>query len=315
MVVGSIVYSTFQGLGVLAKDFYDNGIFTEVLVMHHRHRTNNYDWYPNRIADVHEFLDKIDVLLLFETFFDRPILDEARKKGKKIIMMPMYECTPYKEDYDLMICPSALDYQIYNDLGENCEQVTVPVPDIILKGAKQRKKAEIFVHNAGNGGLGGRNGTKELIEAMRYVKSPIKLIIRTQLHDFKCNDPRVDIRKGTFAYEHLYQEGDVFIFPEKFNGLSLPMQEAYASGMPVMCGERFPMTEWLQKEFMFPVKDYTTERTFVEFKIAQYNPSAIAKKIDEWYGKDISSYSQMGIDWGRENSWSKLKSKYINICQ
>ena len=40
----------------------------------------------------------------------------------------------------------------------------------------------------------------------------------------------------------------MFVFPEKFNGLSLPLQEARAAGMLVLATDRFPMNTWLPRE-------------------------------------------------------------------
>jgi hypothetical protein len=248
-------------------------------------------------------------MFYFEEAFDWKLIPMARNRGIKNVFMPMYECTrqPLPYEPDLILCPSALDLQYFKD--KNAIQVTVPV-DV---ECRERKKAKIFVHNAGNGGLGGRNGTKELLEAMQYVKSPIQLIIRTQESDIKSFDKRVIVEKGTIPKENLFKYGDVFIFPEKFNGLSLPLQEAYASGMLVMSTDRFPMNTWLPKEPLIPVKGYKKERIAVEFDYAIIDPKDIAKKIDEWYGKDITKYSEMGRVWALKNNWETLKNDYLKI--
>lgn len=188
------------------------------------------------------------------------------------------------------------------------QQVTIPVE---VKW-RLREKALVFVMNAGNGGLGGRNGTAELVEAMKYVQSPIKLIIRSQVPMKIPNDPRIEVRVGTFG--DIWSEGDVFVFPEKFNGLSLPLQEAFASGMMVMAGDRFPMNTWLPKEPLIPVASYRKERLAVPFDCAVYDPKEIAKTIDRFYNTDISQFSLAGKKWGEENSWSKLKDFYNKIC-
>jgi len=189
-------------------------------------------------------------------------------------------------------------------------QVTVPV-DITKLNPRIRKRAEIYVHNAGNGGLGGRNGTKELLEALQYVKSPIKLILRSQVPLKVPNDPRIDYRQGTF--DNIWDEGDVFVFPEKFNGLSLPIQEAFASGMVVMSTDRYPFNTWLPKEPLIPVDNYKKEKIACEFDSAVLSPKTIANTIDSFYGRDIVELSTRGITWGQENSWQNLKEKYKTL--
>ena len=308
-MTGSVVLATEQGLGYLAKAFYDNGIIDKVAIQRHSDRKNHYEWYPNHVS-TDELLETCDTLLFFETPFDWKIIPRAREKGIKIILMPMYECTRYPFPYepDEVWCPSKLDYDFYVKNGQtNCKLVQVPVD---VKHVI-RRKACTFVHNAGNGGLGGRNGTKELIEAMRHVKSPIKLIIRSQIPIKQSDDPRIEYRIGNF--DDIWSEGDVFVFPEKFNGLSLPLQEAFASGMGIMCGARYPMTDWLPNEIMFPVKEYKKERIAVEFDSAVYDPKDIAAKIDEWYGRDITRLSLLGKDFGKKNSWKALKETYEKL--
>ena len=170
------------------------------------------------------------------------------------------------------------------------------------------------MHNAGNGGTYGRNGTRELLDAMKYVSSPIKLLVRSQTKEYYSSDSRVRILKKQVKFEDLWQLGDVFIFPEKFNGLSLPLQEAYASGMLVMCGDRFPMNDWLPPAPLIKVaSEERTNIVNVPFKSAVYEPKDIALKIDEWYDRDIREYSHTGKEWAERNSWTSLKPKYIEI--
>ena len=146
---------------------------------------------------------------------------------------------------------------------------------------------------------------------MQYVKSPIELIIRSQVPLKETNDPRIKYEIGDC--KDLWSIGDVFIFTEKFNGLSLPMQEAFASGMAVMGGDRFPMNEWLPKDTLIPVKGYKTEILGCKFESAIYDPREIAKTIDKWYDKDISHISLLGKKFNEDNSWIKLKEKYEDV--
>ena len=305
--VGTVCLATMQGLGILAHDFFIHGLVDEVLIKQHSSRENHYEWYPNACKSEEELLSKINVLLLFEEAWDWKIIVRAREKGIKTVLIPMYECTrsPLPYQPDLIISPSLLDKQYYPD------SIFIPIPVNVKH--RIRSKVEVFVHNAGNGGLGGRNGTRELLEALEYVKSPIKLIVRSQIPIKEVKDPRIEYRIGTF--DDIWNEGDVFVFPEKFNGLSLPMQEAFASGMLVMGGDRFPINTWLPKEPLIPVSGYHKERIAVSFDCAEYNVKDISKKIDEWYGKDITEYSLMGKKWGEENSWDNLKEIYVSTLK
>lgn len=306
-MIGSVVFSTESGLGILAKSFYDAGVIEKVLVVKHS-RHKGHDWFSNSKPYSEEnyewFLDGLDSVLFFETPFDWRLIPMAKKHGITTMIMPD-ECTPYPLKYepDYIVCPSLLE-ATYNRSRE-CINITVP-PDVTWR---ERTKASVFIHNAGNGGLGGRNGTQELLDSMQYVTSPIKLIVRSQTNAYRSDDPRVEIRMGSIPHNELWNEGDVFVFPDKFAGLSLPMQEAFAAGMLVMGTDRFPTNHWLPEDPLIPVSGYKDERLGIPFKSAVIDPRDIASTIDYWYNKDITAFSHVGREWAQQNTWQKVKNE------
>lgn len=336
MKVGSIVFATDQGLGILAKSFYDAGVVTDVLVVRHGTHETHDDWYPKakqitslatQTDVMRNFCLSMDTMLFFETPFYWPLLDLCRNNGVKTVLMPMFECMHEElpAQPDVFLNPSHLDQQYYP------QGIYIPVP--VSYPWRLRERAEVFIHNAGHGGLKGRNGTAEFVEAARLVKSPAKLILRMQESKRKywaanrlrkANELIKDAPKNltvvqkTLPYYEMFATGDVFVFPEKFNGLSLPLQEARAAGMLVMCGARFPMNQWLPPEPLIPVSGYRRTRVGPpcnEFDEAIIRPEDIAAKIDEWYGRDISQYSERGRGWAELMSWEALKPKYLEVLK
>ena len=181
-----------------------------------------------------------------------------------------------------------------------------------------------FVHNAGNGGLLGRNGTVTLIEAWRQVKSPARLLLRAQKNPNipvsslnSLSSHRIDYVYGTVPYAELWREGgqgDVFVWPHKFDGLSLPLQESFASGMAVMGVDRNPDNTWLPTEPLIPVQNYrecSVAHSCTIFQEAVIDPSQLASHIDSWYGKDISHLSDLGREWAEKNSWTNSRQTWI----
>lgn len=337
MRCGTLAYATDQGLGILAKGFYDHGIVTDVLVVEHGHRPTHREWYPKALSVpirrlrqsasvLRWFCQSVDVMLFFETPFDWELLPFCREHGVRTVLMPMYECMPetWPHQPDAIVNPSLLDQQYFP------RGTFVPVP--VDVPWRQRTRAEVFVHNAGWGGIGGRNGTREVIDALQYLRSDAKVIIRSQAADIPTSD-RAEIRIGTAPQDSLYDEGDVFLFPEKNNGLSLPLQEARASGMLVMATDRFPMNAWLPNDVeyqdgeesfvplmanpLIPVRSYEPSRIggCVEFQKAVIDPRDVAAKIDEWYGRDIGEYSLSGRQWAEENSWESLRLRYLDVLR
>lgn len=324
MRVGSLVYATRQGLGILAKSFYDAGVVTDVIVVRHHHRHTHDDWFPRAMQTpirpmdtelVRAFCRSMDVMLFLETPFDWTLVPFCQDHGVKVVLMPMHECMPRRLPYqpDAFLNPSHLDQQCYP------QGVHIPVPYDGVHQWKRRERARTFLHSAGWGGLNNRNGTGELLDAMKLVKNPIKLIIQSQKKlPWDGKRSNVEVRIGDMDREKLYDDGDVFAFPEKFNGLSLPLQEARAAGMLVMCGDRFPVNEWLPREPLILVNKYRWTHvagSCRDFEEAIMSPLSIARKMDEWYDKDIGAYSDAGRQWAEDNSWAKLRPRYQQFLQ
>lgn len=333
MLVGSIVFATQSGLGIQARAFFDHKIIDRVMVMDHPHYENLPKWYPvdDRFiaGQTEEFLDGLDCLLLFENAIDWGVVEAAKSRRTPVILQPNYEYTPQSRVplIDHFICPSKLDLRYFPSSRSSFLPVPVDVP------WRKRERAMRFIHNAGHGGVKFRNGTPELLESMRYVQSPIELTVRGQpgirqggsgresenrvdklFREFK-GDPRVKLVLADVPDEELYQDGDVFIFPEKFNGLSLPLQEARAAGMLVMAADRYPMNDWLPRSPLIPVSRYEQDQIEVKFDRAVIDPRAIARTIDKWYGEDISDYSESGREWAETMSWEVLGPQYLSLLE
>jgi glycosyltransferase involved in cell wall biosynthesis len=311
MKVGSLVFCTAQGLGYLAKSFYDAGVVTSVLVVRHGRRPEHPEWFPDAryvnnlrsldaVQDMRDFCLRQDVMLFFETPFDWSLLPFCRANGVAAVLMPMHECSP-------------------DPLPETPDAPRFPQ-------WRRRGRAEVFVHNSGWGGLKGRNGTGTVLEAWQYVRSGARLVVRTQDERTlgfgaaagwrKGTGQRVRVVHGTLPREQLYDEGDVFLFPERFNGLSLPLQEAYAAGMLVMATDRHPVNTWLPHGPLIPAEGFVPSSVsprFRQFREAVVRPSAVAKAVDEWYGKDVGDYSEQGREWAEKHSWAKLGPRYLDF--
>lgn len=324
MKVGTINYATRSGLGILTKEFVDSGVVDEILVIKNK-SLHNYNWYPNATSidknntpAIEEFIKGIDVLLLFETYFNPNVIPLAKKYNVGVALMPMYECSPQPLNVDLLLTPSDLDYDWYIARHKGrIERINVPAHSKVK--FKQKSIAKVFTHNAGNRKFEDRNGTHLLIKSLKYIKSDCKIKIKSQKPISEINDPRVEYIIKDVPFEELWDETDVFIFPERYNGLCLPLQEAYASGCAVIAGDRHPINKWLPHNLLVPSAG-SKKHIFpgdgrMEFGVEQYKPEDLAEVIDKVYNQDISLYSLKGKKWGEDNSWEKLKPKYLELLK
>lgn len=341
MQIGMVAYACCQGLGYLAKSFYDAGIIDEVIMVHHGspQRPTYPEWYNYRAIDVqrgfagnprvHALLSKIDVILFFETPFDWNLPKVCKEHNVKTIMVPMYEWFPKDQmgTFDGYLCPSLLDVDYFKGRPH-----TLFEPPVDPSTWRLRTTAREFLHNAGNIGHRNHKGTLELLQAVKYLKSNLSLTVRCQdTRSFQRllsgepgveNDPHLTLELGEIPYKTLFTDHDVYVAPEKFNGLSLPLQEAHAAGMLVMASNRYPNYCWLPTNPLIPVKETKQAEiggSYLAFEESIIDPQAIAKVMDDWYGRDIRGLSSQGKIWAEGNRWEikrgECLSKIESLCR
>ncbi len=384
--VGCVGFSTEQGISYLMKDFHDHGIVTDVAVLRHGRRPDHPEWYERplvignvrgQLEELKEFCRPLDCLLTVETPFRYELYDFCRSIGVRTVLMPMYEGFPQHPPSfpDCFACPSLLDQVIFRGMCAWCHgsdkmpgwgnvisclhHPFVPVP--VERPWRQRTKALRFLHNGGHLGLRGHKGTLELLRAMELVKAPIDLTVRAQdergMHAIlgqvpsAQKDKRITLQIGAVPRESLFDDHDVLVQPEKYNGLSLPLQEARASGMLVVTTDRFPHNTWLprtmrtgfstmtfkeerhnplvpipgtvemrdeQVDCLIPVRSYSKQRvagSCLEYDEALVEPQLIAETLDRLHGADISEYSLSGKAWAETMSWSVLKPVWEGVLK
>lgn len=330
MKIGTICYATSRGLGHLAHDFYLNNVITDVCVMRHR-SIPMQDWYPGApvvsgltpsdVRTMRDFCRGMDAMLWFENPFDWELIPFCHSAGVRTYLVTMYECHPKSRHYGRYtptryLCPSALDMQYF---PKQSTQVQLPVE----YPWKLRTNAWHFVHNGGYLGIRGREGTTVLIEAMQYVKSLIRLTIRVQENvgeehqRIAARDGRIEYVNHQVDYHSLYATGDVCVGAQRWNGCSLPLQEAFASGMLVMNTDRFPMNTWLPRAPLVTpdriIPNSCISGAYLNFEESVVSPRTLAAKIDDFYGRDVTEYSLSGKAWAEQNSWSALKETWLEV--
>lgn len=333
--LGLVARCDDSGLGSLSQDFYKYLETDKVLTIYGKY-SNHPERFPNAIIcnqglpsleDIQNFLKDIDVLITFETPYNWNLISEAKKKGVKTVIIPNYEWTTENPpvEPDLWLCPSKLDFKIFSEEGKKSEYLPIPI-DRTKIPFKLRTKADTFVFNNGHGGSIGRNSAREMLETIARCQNVAvnpKFIVRSQVQlDAMLKRPNVRFEFGEKPKEELFAEGDVFVFPHKFDGLSLPIQEAIAAGMPVITTDFFPFNDMLPKELLFPYDDMAKARLdddVREINIHFISPRDLAKKIEEMAHTDITELSKKMNELAESMSWFNLKDKYVellnNLCQ
>lgn len=311
------------GLGTQTQEFYNHIPCDKVLVVTAEYACD-YSKFPNATItglhissnEIEPFLKDLDVAICFETPYNWEFFNIAKEMGVKTILQPNYEWlpNPMPSIPDLLIPPSMWHFDEFPE-----PKVYLPAPvNRKLIPFKLRKKADIFLHIAGHKDTSyGRNGTREFLDAIPLVKANVKFIIHTQTNfDNIPNDSRLDYRLGDIPnYNKLYEEGDVLVYPRKYGGQSLSLNEALSSGMAIIMTAVKPQIEFLPKELLIEPYEVNKIRTRREIEIASINPRDIANKIDEIAHKNITKYSKISNQIAKTISWETLLPEYEKILR
>lgn len=322
---GMVVRADSTGLGNQSQDWISQLPIAKVLVVWGQKQASPevYRGLEMRICEygvpsleeIKWLLEDIDVVITLETPYNWSLLSEAKKLGIKTIVNPNYEWIPIDipEQPDLWLCTSILNYDTIQT--DNKVYLPQPINRDIFK-FKKRKKARTFLFNNGNGGAYGRNGLRELVEAINFVKSNVKFIINSQVPIEATNDERVTVNVGEQSLKGIWEEGDVFIHLRKFGAMSLPINEALSLGLPVIGINRIPENTYLPAELLIePEGSYPLQcrGDAIHVEASAFSPIKIAEKIDEIANKDITKLSEKMNSLADNWDWNKLRDKYIEV--
>lgn len=307
-MIGLVGKSNDKGLGILTREWYEHLPIDKVFCKKDG-RTIKDERFEYFEDERHIDLEGIKTLVILETPYQL-LLKRCKELRIKTILKVNYEFLPQSLKYkpDIYLCSSSLNYE------------ESPEPKVLIEDPvdtnkipfKLRHTADTFVHHAGTLGMGGANGTQELLDAIPKVKSDVRFLIRSQV-PIKINDSRVDLRIGSEKnYWEMYDEGDVFVSGQKFRATSLPIQEAMAAGMPVLCTGIPPFNEFVQ--FTFPYKEM--RREMVSRMVNFYVPDTdkLAEKIDALAHKPIKTESYNAKAYADSISWDVLQDELSSLC-
>lgn len=326
MGLGLIARRDNTGLGFQTKAYYDHLKPDKTMVIDLsplNGNPQNLDWYKGepvvlgmpRKKDFQRFLQGLDVVLTAETPYGYEMYDIAHSLGVKVANVINWEFFDHHvhPEYpipDLIIMPSVWylkEAQMFAKAnGIKCVYLHHPV-DRDEVPYRQRTTHKFF-NIAGTPASHDRNGTFEFLKA--YPSG----VVTTQSHDLAHRIRREFRHSNVFTdiqtQQQLYSVGDILVLPRKYGGNCLPLNEALASGVPVIMTDISPNNYLLPKEWLVPATtlEYFTPRTRID--IYQPDLSALASKIDWFKEQNISELSKQASDIADTISWTTLLPKW-----
>lgn len=358
MKLGLIARADNSGLGMQTWEFYRHMQPYKTMVVDIS-KYNNNKQYPSRYdsvnshfikgfpsaVDIDFFLQGLDVVFIAEAAYNPYLYTRAKELGIKTAVAYNYEfmdwlVNPNYPKPDMLIAPSKWHYK---EVDAWCEANGVkhvylhcPVDREALP-FREIKKAHTFLHVAGRSAAHDRNGTNTVIEASKYIKNPVNIVIHFQgeqglahqathsTDDYRRmlelhGDPnKVTIEQKEYVdYFDVYEQGDILLLPRRYGGNCLPVNEALSVGMPVIMPDISPNSEFLPNRWLVHAEKLHefTPRTKVD--IYEVNPQHLAKKIDKFADMNTAEMVTENIranNVAESISWPNMLWKYQEVLE
>lgn len=335
-MVGLIAFANDGGLGIQTKRLYEMLKPEKVMVIDSRSFSKNKqfheDWYPGatvtdgfpRNYDIAEWIKGLDTVLTVENPYNFYLIWKCRELGIKTVCQTNYEfcenlTAPWLPVPDLFLMPSYWKLsEMIERFGEDRVMYLPPPIDPDEFEWKHGGNGSNFLHIVGTLAHEDRNGTLDLLEAVKQSKGDYSLTIHSQHKlpdEYIINDKRVTYRIKNFKKNaDLYKGFNALILPRRYGGLSLTTNEALMSGLPVMMPNISPNNQSLPSSWLTPVTGFSEIQVRTTIKRYESDIKALASKIDEWAKKTPSHVVARNI--GVLNfSTQTLESRYRTVLK
>ena len=246
-------------------------------------------------SQINQVLDNIDVLLTFEIPYNYEVIKAAKARGVKTIIQNNWEFTDYLQTKGLPL-PDLLVNHSYWNLDKQkelwpsiTEYCATPLfieefEDNYIQNIHRTGKIR-FLHVAGRKTYEDRNGTQDILEAVKRIPADVdfELVIKTQTTEVECDDPRVIIdRNSPVDEKELYYDFDAMIMPRRYGGACLPMNEALASGLPVMMTDVDPNNKILPETWLIKATKKSSFMARTKIDVHQSDIDVLARRIQDF---------------------------------
>lgn len=345
--LGLIAFANDGGLGAQTRRLSEMLDPSRIMVIDSsgfsRNKKHNFDWYPKEKTmivegfpknyDILKFIDGLTHVLTVENPYNFYLIYKCRELGIKTYCQTNYEfCeniySPHLPVPDMFLMPS---YWMIDEMKERfggSRVMYLPPPTeakefaesrrVNLKRDKRLKKK--FLHIVGVLAHADRNGTLDLLEAVKLTDADFKLVIRSQqkLPDkYILDDPRVEYRVANVKKNaDLYKGFDALILPRRYGGLSLTTNEALMSAVPVMMTDISPNNRLLPSYWLIPAKKIGSFQARAMIDLYSVDHKELAEMMTVWASMDLQHMKNDALNYGMINfSVGVLKSKYEQLFE
>ncbi len=260
-------------------------------------------------------LDGCDVLYSAETWYEDTIAHEARDRGVRTVLHVMPELYLASRISDETWVPTTYRHALVS------RSTIVPVPVALDRFEyAPRYPAEHFV-NLWAPAMLDRNGTDATFAALELIREPVKFTVLGAQRSIEMLTSPVELDCSPRPYPVDYfdvwpDDADVLVLPRRYAGLSMPVQEAAARGMPAIMTACEPQNEW-PGVVPVPSRGRPTRHRMAGGLVDVHDPDpvAIARAVerlatDHAFACEMSARARR---WAEDLSWDVWAPRYRSL--
>lgn len=263
-----------------------------------------------------EFVKGLDAIYTAETPYEPGLIPIAQALGTRVIVHVNPEF--YKPDwahYDIVVLPSTWRANLID------HHAILPTP-ADLPEPHEATSALRWLHIGGTQATGDRNGTRLLRQVLGHVRHPAEFTVRSQrpmatgAWGARSRDVRVRTEVTDIAStEELYAGQDALVLPRRYGGQCLPMQEAAARGMAVVCLDRPPENAWGTEPAMaYRQPDLRLSTGQIDRWTA--SPAHIAQVVRRLSDPaEYAAATKKARAWAESISWDALREDWLHVFE
>ena len=345
-MLGIIVRSDNTGLGVQTRNLCEMLKPDRVLIINSKSFNGNEqhnEWYkdyecqftqgwPTNL-ECSRFMRGLTHCLTAETVYNPTIFSLASLNRTKLFIQPNWEFLDHLRDRRMpqpykWLMPSYWHLEDMQSIFPNTVLLPPPTSEYDYSNVRNNNLTKTgkrrFLHIIGKVASHDRNGTFDVINALKFSTEDFELVIRSQypIKEYVdiINDKRVtfEISNAEHPYE-MYDNFDMMIFPRRFAGLTLPMNEALMSALPVVMSNVSPNNKVLPEEWLVNSEkvDSFMGRSIID--IYKTDSIYLGKKMD-WFAimsdEQLLQEKKKAYEIGFNNySFEYLRDKYKEVME
>lgn len=288
--------------------------------------------FPTNL-DSARFMNGLTHVLAAETIYNNKMYEIGRMKQIKTFTQTNWEFNDHIKNPRLpkpttWLMPSYWHLEEMKSIHSNT--VYLP-PPIFMNDFKEARNANLsrdskrrFVHIIGKAASHDRNGTFDVIDALKHTDVDFELVVRSQYeipeYQELMNDNRIKLEIGNKEdQQELYKDFDAMILPRRYGGLCLPVNEALSCGLPVIMTDVSPNNQILPKEWLVPAQVFNQFMARTNIDIYKSDTMRLGKKLEAFAtmdSKKLLEYKTRAVDLAMDNySHEILKPQYQEIME